>query len=80
MCAQVLLKNEYARSAAHIGLQGTHVLQQDDAHTVVFAGAWRPAGWAAALLAPREVVVKRTWRCAASHSGFQETLYARSPG
>ena len=64
MCArQVLLRNEYARRASHIGLQSSTMLQREDEHTIVFKGLWCPAGWASALLAPREVVVKRTWRC-----------------
>ena len=61
---QVLLKNEYARSASHIGLQSTKVIEQVDKSTIVFTGVWQPGGWAAALLAPRDVVIKRTWRCA----------------
>jgi hypothetical protein len=63
MCRQVLLRNEYARRASHIGLQSSTILQREDEHTIVFKGLWCPAGWASALLAPREVVVKRTWRC-----------------
>jgi hypothetical protein len=59
---QVLLKNEYARSASQIGLQSTKVLEKVDDSTIVFTGTWQPGGWAAALLAPREVVIKRTWR------------------
>ena len=59
---QVLLKNEYARSASQIGLQSTKVLEKVDSSTIVFTGTWQPGGWAAALLAPREVVIKRTWR------------------
>ena len=58
----MLLRNEYARRASHIGLQSSRVLQKEDDYTVVFAGNWCPAGWAAALLAPRQLVVKRTWR------------------
>ena len=59
---QVLLKNEYARRASQIGLQSTKVLEKVDDSTIVFTGTWQPGGWAAALLAPREVVIKRTWR------------------
>jgi hypothetical protein len=62
---QVLLKNEYARSASHIGLQSTRVIEKVDDSTIVFTGVWQPGGWAAALLVPREVVIKRTWRRAA---------------
>ena len=62
MVLQVLLKNDILRSASHIGLQSTRVLEQTDDHTVIFAGRWVPGGWAATLLAPRDVVVKRTWR------------------
>ena len=62
MRVQVLLKNEYARSASHIGLQSTRVIEKVDDSTIVFTGVWQPGGWAAALLAPREVVIKRTWR------------------
>lgn len=58
----MLLKNEYARSASHIGLQSTRVIEKVDDSTIVFTGVWQPGGWAAALLAPREVVIKRTWR------------------
>lgn len=61
----MLLKNEYARSASHIGLQSTKVIEKVDDSTIVFTGVWQPGGWAAALLAPRDVVIKRTWRCAA---------------
>ena len=64
--AQVLLRNEYTRRASHIGLQGSRVLERVDDFTVIFAGTWCPAGWAAALLAPRQLVVKRTWRCGGS--------------
>lgn len=63
---QVLLKNEYARSASHIGLQSTKVIEKVDDSTIVFSGVWQAGGWAAALLAPRDVVIKRTWRCATS--------------
>ena len=49
---QVLLKNDILRSASHIGLQSTRVLERTDDHTVIFAGRWVPGGWAATLLAP----------------------------
>ncbi|CAK0780512.1 hypothetical protein CVIRNUC_005077 [Coccomyxa viridis] len=62
LVTEVLLKNEYARSASQIGLQSTKVLEKVDDSTIVFTGTWQPGGWAAALLAPREVVIKRTWR------------------
>ena len=64
MCRQVLLKNDILRSASNIGLQSSRVLEQADDHTVIFTGRWVPGGWAATLLAPRDVVVKRTWRSA----------------
>lgn len=64
MCRQVLLKNDILRSASNIGLQSSRVVEQADDHTVVFTGRWVPGGWAATLLAPRDVVVKRTWRSA----------------
>ena len=64
MCQQVLLKNDILRSASNIGLQSSRVVEQADDHTVVFTGRWVPGGWGATLLAPRDVVVKRTWRSA----------------
>ncbi len=62
MLLQVLLKNDILRSASNIGLQSTRVLERTDDSTVIFSGRWVPGGWAATLLAPRDVVVKRTWR------------------
>ena len=43
------------------------LLQRVDSHTGVYHGRWRAAGWAAALLAPRDVVLRRTWRCGHCH-------------
>lgn len=68
----MLLKNDILRSASTIGLQQSRVLEQVDDSTIVFAGRWQPGGWAAALLAPREVVVKRTWRYLC---GAHSTMY-----
>ncbi|EIE22257.1 DUF1336-domain-containing protein [Coccomyxa subellipsoidea C-169] len=62
LVTEVLLKNDILRSASNIGLQSSRVLEQADDHTVIFTGRWVPGGWAATLLAPRDVVVKRTWR------------------
>jgi len=40
------------------------LLERVDAHTAIYHGRWHASGWAAALLAPRDAVLMRTWRCA----------------
>jgi len=45
------------------GRHAPRLLQCLDSHTAVFHARWRASGWVAALLAPRDAVLRRSWRC-----------------
>jgi len=47
------------------GRHAPRLLQRLDSHTAVFHARWRASGWVAALLAPRDAVLRRSWRCVA---------------
>ena len=58
--AQVLMQTGDERGSTR---HAPRLLQRVDSHTAIYHGRWRAAGWAAALLAPRDAVLRRTWRC-----------------
>ena len=62
LCVTSLLRGELGGGASAFGPVPPSVLHVVDAHTQFLAVRWRPAGLGALLAAPRDLVLKRTWR------------------
>jgi hypothetical protein len=59
---QALLREGVEEEGVEAGLRTTRVIEKVDQHTQYVIGHWPAMGWARIFLAPRDLVLKRTWR------------------
>lgn len=59
---QALLREGVEEEGIEAGLRTTRVIEKVDEHTQYVLGQWPAMGWARLFLAPRQLVLKRTWR------------------